>query len=179
MNGTGGGNTISDVAAKIDPDSEPEKAHKLQIFLKVSVSHAARPHRGSCPDKHQSVYISVAISFFVVYTVKVAILLLYNQIFSTMRYRLASNILIGVSTTWFVVVETINLAHCLPVEVFWDPSHTDGRCLNFNLFWLIAGIVETLIDISILIIPVVGVFKAQLPLKTKIYASGMFLLGGL
>jgi hypothetical protein len=158
VNGTRDGAIISDVADNIGAASSAERARMLQNFLK-------------------SIYVGNAVMFFVVYAIKMAILLLYKQIFSIPRYKMASNILMGVCTTWFVPAQVTALVHCLPVEVFWDPAHQDGKCLNYNLFFLIVGIIETIIDISILLLPIVVVFKTKMRLKTKFYASGIFLLG--
>ncbi|RYP93223.1 hypothetical protein DL770_000698 [Monosporascus sp. CRB-9-2] len=158
VNGIRDGQTISDITAELDRSQSPERTEALKTFLK-------------------SIFVAVTISFFVVYAIKIAILLLYKRIFSTPKYKLASNVLMGIATAWFISIQVANLVHCLPIEVFWN-DHREGTCLNFNLLFLIGGILETIIDAAILILPIIGVFTVQMRLKTKIYASGIFILGG-
>lgn len=86
--------------------------------------------------------------------------------------------MMGVATAWFIGVQIANLCICLPIDIFWHRMEP-GRCLNFNLFYLIAGITETVIDAAILALPIRAVFTVQIALKTKLLVSGIFLLGGL
>lgn len=86
--------------------------------------------------------------------------------------------MMGVATAWFIGVQIANLCICLPIDIFWHRTKP-GRCLNFNLFYLVAGITETVIDAAILALPIRAVFTVQIALKTKLLVSGIFLLGGL
>jgi hypothetical protein len=51
--------------------------------------------------------------------------------------------------------------------------------MNFNTYAIATGIVELLIDISILALPTRTVFTLQMPLRTKIVLASIFMLGGL
>ena len=123
----------------------------------------------------QSIYIAMTISFFVVYAIKIAILLLYKRIFSTPKYKLASNILIAISTAWFIGLESVNLGYCRPFESWTD--YERGPCLNFNIVFLISSIIEILIDFPILLIPLFEIFKLNASIRTKVLLSGIFLIG--
>jgi hypothetical protein len=117
----------------------------------------------------------MTISFFVVYAIKIVILLLYKRIFSTPKYKLASNILIAISTAWFIGLGSINLGYCRPFESWTD--YERGPCLNFNLVMLIGGIVEVLIDLAIVLVPLIGTYKLNASIRTKVLVSGIFLVG--
>jgi hypothetical protein len=157
IHGNRDGKTIGEVNHQLQTATDPVVIQKLQNFLK-------------------SIFIAVTISFFVLYAIKIAILLLYRRIFSTSGYRLASNILIAVSTVWFIVIESINLAHCQPLESFWT-DYDLGSCINFNVMFFAGGLVEVFIDVAIIIIPIVAVYKLNAKLRTKMYISAIFLLG--
>ncbi|KAH7303216.1 hypothetical protein B0I35DRAFT_485348 [Stachybotrys elegans] len=157
IHGSRDGATIGEINEQLQVADDPELRRSLETFLR-------------------SIFVALTISFFVVYAIKIAILLLYRRIFSTPRYQLASNILIGISTAWFIGVEVTNLVHCRPIESFWT-NYEDGECLNFNLLFLIAGVVEIVIDVCIIILPMIGTYFLQTNHRTKLLVSGIFLLG--
>jgi hypothetical protein len=84
----------------------------------------------------------------------------------------------GISIAWFIAAEVASLLMCIPIDSFWHRM-TPSRCLNFNLFSLIIGIFDIVIDTAILILPVRAVLSLQMPTRTKVLVSGIFLLGGL
>ncbi|KAI9166316.1 Satratoxin biosynthesis SC21 cluster protein [Paramyrothecium foliicola] len=157
VHGNRDGATIGEINEQLQKVQDPKRAQELQNFLK-------------------SIFIAVTISFFVVYAIKIAILLLYRRIFSTRAYKLASNVMIVVSTLWFIVLEAINIAHCRPIESFWT-NYDKGNCINFNILFLAGGVIEIVIDVIIIIIPMVGTYQLHTNLKTKLLVSGIFLLG--
>lgn len=85
--------------------------------------------------------------------------------------------MIGLSIAWLISAFVVGVVYCIPLDKFWHPFKP-GRCLNFNLFYLLIGVFETVIDIAILVLPVRATFKVQLPLKTKLIVSSIFLVGG-
>ncbi|TGJ78427.1 hypothetical protein E0Z10_g10337 [Xylaria hypoxylon] len=125
----------------------------------------------------KSLYIGFILNLFLLTFVRISICLLYKRIFATPRFRIKSLIMIGLSVAWFISAFVVGLVYCVPLDKFWHPFKP-GRCLNFNLFYLLIGVFETLIDIAILILPVRATFTVQLPLKTKLLVSSIFLLGG-
>ena len=67
---------------------------------------------------------------------------------------------------------------CIPVAKFWDPTIA-GTCINFNIFFLVNSIIETILDFVILVLPVPMILGLQLSRHNKVVLSGIFLLGGL
>lgn len=84
----------------------------------------------------------------------------------------------GIATAWFVAAFITNFIICLPVDLFWHRLKP-GKCLNFNLFYLLIGVFETVIDVLILALPIRAVFGVKMSMKTKLVVSSIFLLGGL
>ncbi|KAI1772028.1 hypothetical protein F4818DRAFT_427401 [Hypoxylon cercidicola] len=124
-----------------------------------------------------SLFIGTVTSLGFLYAVKISICLLYRRIFSIPRYKTLSAVAIGISTAWFIAASVANICICIPVDIFWHRSKP-GRCLNFNLFYLINGIFEVLIDSAILSIPIFAVSRTHMPRKARVIVSGIFLLGG-
>ncbi|KAI1172024.1 hypothetical protein F4777DRAFT_23115 [Nemania sp. FL0916] len=125
----------------------------------------------------KSLYIGFILNLFLLTFVRISICLLYKRIFATPQFRIKAFIMIGLSIAWFISAFVVGLVYCVPLDKFWHPFKP-GRCLNFNLFYLLIGVFETVIDIVILILPVRATFNVQLPLKTKLLVSSIFLLGG-
>jgi hypothetical protein len=111
---------------------------------------------------------------FSMFCCKISVLLFYRHIFFIEeRYRKASMALMIVATAWLIS----NLFTCQPVPSFWSAAKS-GTCLNLNAVFLTTGIIDTLIDLAILLLPIRIVFMLQLPTKTKVAVAGIFALGG-
>lgn len=113
-----------------------------------------------------------------IYACKISILCFYRHIFFVKdAYRKASLALMVVVTAWFIGTQIGNLIICRPIDSFWNRAKP-GKCLNFNVMFLATGVVDTVLDIMILLLPVRMAFTLQLPKKTKIAVAGIFALGG-
>jgi hypothetical protein len=64
----------------------------------------------------------------------------------------------------------------MPIQRFWNPW-ISGHCLNLNLQALVIGILETILDAVILVLPLVWISTVQLQQRNKIALYGIFLLG--
>ncbi|KAI1823889.1 hypothetical protein F4861DRAFT_301591 [Xylaria intraflava] len=126
----------------------------------------------------ESLFIFFTITLFTLYAAKISVCLLYRRIFATRSYLTLSTIAMGVATAWFVSVFIVNLIICIPVDLFWNRKKGE-ECLNFDLFYLLIGIFETIIDTLILVLPIRAVSNLKMSLKTKIVVSGIFLVGGI
>ena len=72
------------------------------------------------------------------------------------------------------------LANCIPLKWSWINGLQDPRyCINFNIFWLVAGALEVVIDVLILALPIRAVHKLQLSRKREVTVTFIFLLGAL
>ena len=112
--------------------------------------------------------------------IKISILLMYRRIFSVdPSFRLQS-LLIGIVVSIFWLATTIaTLTNCIPLKYSWiglsDPAH----CFNYNIFWMVTGALEVVIDTMILALPVRIVLGLQLSRKRRVALLLIFLLGGL
>ncbi|KAI1824030.1 hypothetical protein F4861DRAFT_286155 [Xylaria intraflava] len=153
----GKGKDASELGAALETAPTPDIAHALQVSLKVTWSIAL-------------------LSFVAYYTIKMAILIFCRRIFSTDPYLKLSTILIVVNTVWFFAIALTDVLHCLPIQSFWN-KNIHGHCLNFNVMNLVAGVIDIVLDVLIWILPIVAVSRTQMPLKTRILVSGIFVVG--
>jgi hypothetical protein len=73
-----------------------------------------------------------------------------------------------------------DLLNCIPIQWTWINSLDDPRyCFNYNIFWLVSGIVEACIDILILIMPIKMVIGLHMDTTQKLAVVAVFLLGTL
>lgn len=75
-----------------------------------------------------------------------------------------------------VLIETFGL--CRPLQFTWDKT-IDGECSGEDSVYLIVGIVNTVIDVCILVLPMPMVFRLQMTLTRRMSVAGMFSFGAL
>lgn len=80
-----------------------------------------------------------------------------------------------------IMVWGVMLGVCTPISHFWNhyTEPGNGSCIDTTLFFLVAGIVNMLIDIVILLIPIPCVLRLSLRLRQRVLLICIFMLGGL
>ncbi|KAL5426064.1 hypothetical protein PMIN05_011760 [Paraphaeosphaeria minitans] len=154
----GGGTDLTELLEIIATD--PSKIYLIEKYLKGEFLG--------------SVFITCA-----TYAIKMSILFFYRRVLLvTQGYRRISLSLMIVSTCWVMGTEIATLLVCQPVEAFWH-REKPGKCSNFNALFLGTTLVDTIIDLVILILPLRIVLTLHLPIRTKIAVAGIYVLGGL
>ncbi|KAL8658300.1 MAG: hypothetical protein Q9226_001116 [Calogaya cf. arnoldii] len=78
----------------------------------------------------------------------------------------------------FYFVDTIfMIIMCLPREKIWNKLEPEGHCFNSHAAYMATGIFNVLSDFAILILPMVPIWKLQLPLRKKIMMLAVFATG--
>ena len=125
-------------------------------------------------------FLSSLLYFSVVTAIKASILLLYRRIFSVDRsFRIQSTILGLVVLSFWLAATIAVLANCRPLKYSWIGLSGKEHCFNYNVFWMITGATEVVIDTLILALPIRMVLSLQLTTKRKVSIVIVFLLGGL
>jgi hypothetical protein len=119
--------------------------------------------------------------FLITSITKISILLLYHRLFSISDwFRIQIYVGYGLVTAFWFSATMADVLNCVPLEWTWNNGHADPRyCINFNTFWLGTGIVESLIDLYILVLPVAMVATLKLERNRRWGVAGVFLMGGL
>lgn len=108
-----------------------------------------------------------------------SILILYHRIFSAQASCRRCTIILGVILIcWWIAVELGITLYCIPLKKFWSPLE-QGYCMNFGIFFLVTGIVDLLLDVSILCLPLWVVSTLPLHGKDRASLTVVFLFGGL
>jgi len=104
---------------------------------------------------------------------------LYWRLFGVKTaFRRAVHVLWILCAMWFLGVELGTLMQCLPPQGLWDFKVT---CKYFNeeLFFLTTELSNCLIDVAIIILPIQEIIKLQLPIRSKVFLSLIFMVGTL
>ena len=67
---------------------------------------------------------------------------------------------------WGILAFTVLWAFCSPVAFNWDKTIPGGHCANAHVGLLVCGIVDTITDFIILILPMPMIWRLQIP-RTK------------
>ncbi|KAI1813952.1 hypothetical protein GGS20DRAFT_442254 [Poronia punctata] len=124
-------------------------------------------------------FIATVLYFTIAATTKLSILLLYRRLFwIDASFRRQVLFLIVVVVCFWIGTVVADLLSCIPLEWTWNNSHQDPRyCFNYNIYWLISGIIEAVIDILIILLPIRVVLNLQLNQSKKIAVMAVFLIG--
>lgn len=117
--------------------------------------------------------------FLITCTTKIALLLLLHRIFAISRsFRVQIYAAQTAVVAFWISATVADLLNCIPLKWTWKNGNADPRyCINFNTFWLVTGIFESVIDLVILALPFGMVSKLHLDRGKKFGVAGVFLLG--
>lgn len=78
---------------------------------------------------------------------------------------------------FYLVVTVFQIAMCSPRERIWNKLVTEGHCFNEDVTFRSIGVFNVISDLAILIVPMVPIWKLQLPLKRKMLIIAIFATG--
>ncbi|KAF7513246.1 hypothetical protein GJ744_010642 [Endocarpon pusillum] len=118
----------------------------------------------------------------VVFLIKLSILLQYLRIFvpnrkANMPLFVAIQIVIWTNFIFYFTDFIFETTACTPREKIWNRLITTGHCRNTHAMYMASGIFNVLSDFAILILPIVPIWKLQLPFKKKILMIATFSTG--
>ncbi|KAF7537886.1 hypothetical protein G7Z17_g12768 [Cylindrodendrum hubeiense] len=110
---------------------------------------------------------------------KLAILFLYWRIFKISIIRIPIQVLIVMSIMWIILRTFMLIFRCIPVQYYWDKTIPGSCKISDNQFFFGTVFTHFLMDIAILILPILEVFRLRLRLGQKLAISGLFIVGGI
>lgn len=122
--------------------------------------------------------------FGIVCSAKLSILFMYNRIFAiSQSFRRQVYALSTLVVMFGIACTLANIFDCQPLQwslPTWVMATSPAEyCMNFNIFWLVSGVIEVIFDITIISLPVNMVRRMQMDLKKRIGLLAVFLLGAL
>jgi len=117
-----------------------------------------------------------------IFLVKASILLQYLRVFVPNRRAnwslyIAIHVVLWSSFIFYVAILFVQIFICHPRERIWNLLITTGHCLNGEASSLATGIFNIISDFSILILPMVPIFKLELPLRRILLLIAVFATG--
>ncbi|KAH8728538.1 hypothetical protein GQ44DRAFT_609588, partial [Phaeosphaeriaceae sp. PMI808] len=109
---------------------------------------------------------------------KLSILSFYWRLFKLSIIQIPILALLAISAGWWIIRTFTLTFRCVPTHAIWDKTITDAVC-NIDSDKSFLGTITThfLLDVIILALPIVPVFKLRLRLQQKFVIVGFFLLG--
>jgi hypothetical protein len=107
--------------------------------------------------------------------IKLQILLQYLRIF-TGTMRTVSIVATVVVCCWSTASLFADIFACVPIAKFWDQS-INGYCLPVPTFWYVNAAGNITTDLIIFTLPIIPLWKLQLPLSQRLSLVGVFSLG--
>lgn len=117
---------------------------------------------------------------FAIASAKLAILFLYWRIFQLSSIRLPMQIMIVMCFVWIIVRTFMTIFRCLPVQAYWDKTIPHAVCrIRDTEFFFSTVLTHFLMDLAILVLPIIEVFKLRLRIGQKIAVAGLFVVGSM
>ncbi|KAF6227534.1 hypothetical protein HO173_012173 [Letharia columbiana] len=112
--------------------------------------------------------------------IKTSLILLYYRLFGVVRwFRSILAVMWLIVLAYFVADTLVAVFECSPIAYYWDKAIKGGSCIDQDAFYRWNGVANLLIDFSILVLPMMMVWRLNLDTRSKITLSGVFLLGTL
>ncbi|PNP56596.1 hypothetical protein THARTR1_03292 [Trichoderma harzianum] len=108
---------------------------------------------------------------------KVATILLYQRIFVTNKFLIASYIVMGIVVAWSIGGVGSTIFQCVPIAGAWDKS-VKATCINSDIFWVAYAVMNILTDVMVLALPIAPIMQLQLSPRSKVMLCAIFLMGG-
>jgi hypothetical protein len=107
---------------------------------------------------------------------RLSMLIMTRRIIATSQgaLRTITNIAIGIIVAEHTSFILIMLLSCQPLSAQWTVSFEPQKCVNMEVFLLVAGILNTLSDFLVVLLPIPVVLKLQLPRRQLIVVTMLF-----
>ncbi|KAF2734409.1 hypothetical protein EJ04DRAFT_437201 [Polyplosphaeria fusca] len=108
---------------------------------------------------------------------KLAILAFYWRMFKTSKIKTPIMVLTGCAIVWLILRTFLAIFHCVPVQKFWKVE-LEGVCaIDDSKFFFGTVLTHLVIDVSILALPIIELYRLKLPLTQRLGVMAMFLFG--
>lgn len=130
--------------------------------------------------KTKTLYVADLFYIATITFIKLSILAFLHSLFAiSVGFQRCNYVAIALSVVWFFVFIFLNAFQCHPVHMLWDAMGSPEYCLPSGEVWLGLEVTNTIIDFTILLLPLAMVNTLKLNLVRKCQVGGIFLLGGL
>jgi hypothetical protein len=110
---------------------------------------------------------------------KLSILTLFLRFVPRGNLRVTIYITIAIVVLYSLVTSFEWVYACRPMEKYWDLTITGGSCVDGSKIPVFSGVMNTVTDVAILILPILILRSSRLPKKQKIGVIIVLMTGGL
>ncbi|PVH98870.1 hypothetical protein DM02DRAFT_26656 [Periconia macrospinosa] len=132
---------------------------------------------------HEVMWTLRVLYLFAITSVKLSILAFYRSIFDCLRWFQNSTLLMtALCILWFISGIVISaIIYFLPAcKMFmWNTPGQNPTCMRSSVFLTVHRFLNPAVDVAILVLPMIVVPRLHIPLRQKLQAAGVFLMGGL
>jgi hypothetical protein len=151
----------------------------LSPFLKVTVPHTTKLNIANELIPKRWMIGAIAYSSSILMT-KLSFLFLYRRLFTNNT---------SFAVQWWIVLVVIigysiggifsSLLACLPIDMAWDVTITDGVCINKAVFYIVNACLNVLTDLGIFALPIIPIWQTFSSRRQRIFLSMLFGTGSL
>ncbi|MCJ1373405.1 hypothetical protein MMC20_004633 [Loxospora ochrophaea] len=109
--------------------------------------------------------------------IKLSVLSFYRDIFQNSTFKKACIVMMALTGALLIAVILGTCLLCRPFAFAWDKTIPGGHCGDATKNYLAIGIVNMIIDFSIVALPMPILWKLQMPFEKKMAVSGILSLG--
>lgn len=126
----------------------------------------------------KAVYVLEAIYPACTAATKISILLLYRRVFTTLNpyFRYCLYIISTVLIAWAISGFFTTMFQCTPIHNVWEPSES-RKCIDLVPALVGLAVINTVVNASVLILPMPIVWYLNMPRRRKVAVCGIFLIG--
>ncbi|KAI9650356.1 ATP-dependent RNA helicase [Ciborinia camelliae] len=151
-------------------------------FYIISFAGGLGVHIVQVPPKRLVVHLKVFLACQILwaaanFSVKISILHLYTEIFPNTRVRRICYGIGALSGFYLISVIIEAFFFCHPIAYNWNKAIPGGHCSDQSTAFLSAGIINLLIDLSVVILPMPMLLFLHMDWKRKLGVAAMFSLG--
>lgn len=109
--------------------------------------------------------------------VKSSITMFYYNIFGTKKsFKISVIVVMIIVWLWAISVVLETLLLCRPLAYNWDTS-IDGECGERNATFVVAGTLNLVTDLMVMVLPLPHIWKLKLNLAKKLALTAVFCMG--
>ncbi|KAL4901979.1 hypothetical protein BDW74DRAFT_186999 [Aspergillus multicolor] len=163
---------------------QPQKAENLVAnrCSAVSIAGGCGRHVGTVDPSSVIVTLKTILPLEALYgvvmsLVKTSIMLFYYNIFGTKRsFKLSVMVVMTIVWLWAISVALETLLLCRPLAFNWDTS-IDGKCGQRNATYVVAGTLNLVTDLMVMVLPLPHLWKLKLNMAKKLALTSVFSMG--
>ena len=152
--------------------SPPTMTRFFKVISSIGLS------AGQAAHLTQIFYANMITYFVLAPCIKLSLVFFFRSLFPIRNFRIATNIVASLISTWGVAIILVGIFQCTPIDTFWHPSN-GGVCIDLMAFLYGVQYPNIIFDFTLLFMPVPVIWNIQRPTREKVALTGIFTLGGI